>query len=123
MTEFQVNDDYDHLISDEKNKLTVFCTKCPSKILSSTTGKHTKIEFNLPHMSQKKDSESVECELLSDYWLVPDMYMFENIGFSKLVESGFKYLICADCEIGPIGWYDDKTKYSYIALSRVKHSD
>lgn len=74
-------------------------------------------------MSQKKNFESVECELLTDYWMVPDMFMFDNIGFSKTVELGLKYLICADCEIGPIGWYDDKTKLSYLALSRVKHAE
>lgn len=74
-------------------------------------------------MSQRKNCESVECELLSDYWMVPDMYMFDNIGFSKPIESGIKYLICADCEIGPIGWYDDNNKQSYVALSRVKHAE
>lgn len=35
---------YQHLIDDEKNKHTVYCTKCPSKILTSTLGKHTKIK-------------------------------------------------------------------------------
>lgn len=74
-------------------------------------------------MSQKKNSESIEREMLSDYWMVPDIYMFDNIGFSKTVDSGLKYLICADCEIGPIGWYDDSNKQSYVALSRVKHAE
>lgn len=41
-TEIKTN--YDHLIAEEKNKHTVYCTKCPSKILSSTVGKHTIIE-------------------------------------------------------------------------------
>ncbi|XP_060833603.1 guanine nucleotide exchange factor MSS4 homolog [Rhopalosiphum padi] len=118
-----VKNNFNHLITEEKNKHTVYCTKCPSQILSSTMGKYLRIEFNLPHMSQKKNCEAVECELLTDYWMVPDMYIFDNIGFSKTVESGIKYLICADCEIGPIGWYDDNTKQSYVALSRVKHEE
>lgn len=49
------------------------------------------------------------------------MYTFENVGFSKTVNTT-KYLVCADCEIGPIGFVnlEDRNKH-YIALSRVKH--
>ena len=65
--------------------------------------------------------EESERESLSQFWLVIDMYTFENVGFSKNVNTT-KYLICADCEIGPIGFVnlDDKVKH-YVALSRVKH--
>ena len=60
-------------------------------------------------------------ETLKSHWLVPDMFAFENVGFSMTVDS-IKYLACADCECGPIGWHDinDKTKY-YIAVERVEH--
>lgn len=62
-----------------------------------------------------------ERELLSQYWLVIDMFTFENVGFTKTVGTT-KYLICADCEIGPIGFVnlEDKSKH-YVALSRVKY--
>ena len=30
-----------------------------------------------------------------------------------------KYLSCADCDLGPIGYHDLNTKFSYVALSRV----
>lgn len=49
MTEEQtvdVKNGYAHLIAEEKNKYTVCCTKCPSKILSSTMGKHIKVEVS-----------------------------------------------------------------------------
>lgn len=39
-----VKNNFNHLITEEKNKHTVYCTKCPSKILSSTMGKHLRIE-------------------------------------------------------------------------------
>ena len=55
------------------------------------------------------------------FWLVGDMFTFENVGFSKTVNTT-KYLVCADCEIGPIGFLDiqEKNKH-YVALGRVKH--
>ena len=63
-------------------------------------------------------------EMLSQFWLVKDMYHFENVGFSKTVGSSLKYLLCADCEVGPIGWHDLKNGQEfYVAASRVKYSN
>lgn len=47
---------------------------------------------------------------------------FYNVGFSNTVGST-KYLTCADCETGPIGYYDIPSKISYVALSRVLHAN
>lgn len=55
------------------------------------------------------------------FWTVSDMMAFENIGFSKNKE-GIKYLICADCEVGPLGYHDTSErplKY-YIAIERCR---
>lgn len=49
------------------------------------------------------------------------MYTFENIGFSNNVDATTKYLICADCEMGPVGFCDLTNKMCYVALERVKH--
>ena len=57
---------------------------------------------------------------LFQFYLVEDMFDFDNLGFSKTV-GDIKYLICADCEIGPIGWHSIETRKSYVAVSRVKH--
>uniref|UniRef100_A0A023F808 Putative guanine nucleotide exchange factor n=1 Tax=Triatoma infestans TaxID=30076 RepID=A0A023F808_TRIIF len=110
----------EELISEGKNKTTVYCSRCPSKILNPKTGTHKTVDFKLPHMHYKADGNPNEAEEISDYWAVHDMYIFENIGFSKTVDN-FKYLICADCEMGPIGWFDIPSKESFVALSRVKH--
>lgn len=48
------------------------------------------------------------------------MYTFENIGFSHTVENK-KYLSCADCEVGPLGYHDLDTKDIYLAMSRVDY--
>lgn len=38
-------------------------------------------------------------------WSVPSPLTFENIGFSRDVGTN-KYLSCADCDCGPLGWHD-----------------
>ena len=58
----------------------------------------------------------------TQFWLVEDMFHFENVGFSKNVNESEKYLICADCEIGPIGWHDVRNaKEFFVAAERVKY--
>ena len=69
---------------------------------------------------RKRDEDASKRELISDCWLVEDINNFENIGVSFKVDN-VKYLACADCERGPVGWYDTSTLRSYIALNRVKH--
>lgn len=65
---------------------------------------------------------SVDGDTLTAHWFVDDMFSFENVGFTNDV-GRIKYLICADCEIGPIGWHclDDKRSF-YVALERVNHA-
>lgn len=61
------------------------------------------------------------------YWLVDDMYKFEHIGYTKELNaqnlpqraisatlSGLRYLACAECNLCPLGWFDPKTKESYL---------
>uniref|UniRef100_T1H5S0 Guanine nucleotide exchange factor MSS4-like protein n=1 Tax=Megaselia scalaris TaxID=36166 RepID=T1H5S0_MEGSC len=64
--------------------------------------------------------KDVETEEISEFWVVNDMFTFENIGFSNQVDN-VKYLTCADCEKGPVGFNIASEKNCYIALSRVKH--
>lgn len=80
----------------------------------------------LPSMQKKSSLKnrdgSEDGDTLTSHWLVYDMFDFENVGFTNDV-GRIKYLICADCEIGPIGWHclDDKKSY-YIAVERVNHA-
>uniref|UniRef100_A0A1B6GY33 Guanine nucleotide exchange factor MSS4 n=1 Tax=Cuerna arida TaxID=1464854 RepID=A0A1B6GY33_9HEMI len=112
------------LIEGGKNKQTVFCIQCPSKILCKGAGHYKEIEFSLPNAGPRKiGSEGVvDKEVLKDYWQVDNIYDFENIGYSNTVD-GHKYLICADCEVGPLGWQNLETKASYLAVARVKYGD
>lgn len=74
------------------------------------------------HQKQTKTADELESEEYKEFWIIDDMFTFENIGFSNQV-GNYKYLICADCEMGPVGYHDIETKKSYIALKRVKHEN
>ncbi|KAI4497508.1 hypothetical protein M0802_007519 [Mischocyttarus mexicanus] len=105
---------------DRKNKEKLFCTFCPSKILNADTATFVTMEFALPHIHSKGEDVGNQEETITEYWYIEDMFAFENIAVSHAV-GNIKYLACADCERGPVGWQDLATKKSYIALSRVKH--
>lgn len=79
-------------------------------------------QFSLPMMHQKSKEQNteIETEIVNDYWIVNDMFTFDNIGVTHKVDNT-KYLACADCEMGPVGYHDITTQLCYIALSRVKH--
>lgn len=74
------------------------------------------------HQKNTKDVAKIETESLEDFWVVDDMFTFENIGFSNTVDQR-KFLICADCDMGPVGYHNLSTKKCYIALKRVKYGD
>ena len=59
----------------------------------------------------------------TQFWLVSDMFHFDNVGFSNTVNGREKYLICADCEVGPIGWHDTQNRQEYfVAAERVQYA-
>ncbi|XP_037535568.1 guanine nucleotide exchange factor MSS4 [Nematolebias whitei] len=111
---------------DGKNTKSVLCQRCGSKVLCPAMAVLTDKELFLPSMRKKSSPSategSVDGDTLTSHWLVDDMLTFENVGFTNDV-GRIKYLICADCEIGPIGWHclDDKKKF-YVALDRVNHA-
>ena len=107
------------LVEEGKNRLKVTCPCCDCAILVPKAATFIQKEQEIPHM--KKTENPGDTELINDFWMVQDMFHFENIGFLKAVKN-MKYLICADCEVGPLGWHDTNDKKAfYIALSRVNH--
>ena len=50
------------------------------------------------------------------FYRVEDMFDFDNVGFTNTVGTT-KYLSCADCDVGPIGYHDLTTKMRYQTLS------
>jgi len=100
-----------------RNKCQLVCVRCKSKILPPDTGTFEEKEFELE--SFEKDSAGVK-ETVKNFFRVEDMFMFDNLGFTNTVNTT-KFLSCADCDLGPIGFHDLNTRISYVALSRVAY--
>ena len=135
VTAAQLSSPTNLLNENEKNSISVVCQFCDSKVLTPDVATFRRLDGHfLPAMRQKKmiatstseadsqgNNQRLEGDNLDDFWLVEDMFHFENVGFSKAVNN-VKYLICADCEMGPIGFHDPAApKEFYVALTRVQH--
>ncbi|XP_013194389.2 guanine nucleotide exchange factor MSS4 homolog [Amyelois transitella] len=115
-----VSEDTTKYVEEGKNKLIVKCKFCGSKILEKKTATYISQEKELPLMQQdvnRKEGE-IQKEMIKGYFHVENMYTFENIGFTHQVDT-YKYLTCADCDAGPVGYFETDSKHSYVALSRV----
>uniref|UniRef100_A0A023FGR0 Putative rab n=2 Tax=Amblyomma TaxID=6942 RepID=A0A023FGR0_AMBCJ len=106
----------DKLVENGKNKVPIECKYCSSRILNVGMSELVSTQYDLPTV----DGDSKMVEKVTDFWCVNDIYTFENIGFSNTVGQT-KYLACADCERGPLGWHSLETRKSFVALSRVRH--
>ena len=140
--EITTNDyDKENLIDREtqKNSKKIKCLRCDSYILQPNSGVFKKVEepILLPSMKSKRDlaaskstdstdttitdNTQIQMDKLDSFWLINDMLVFENIGFTNAVDN-MKYLICADCEIGPVGVQNlDKPNEFLVAFERVKY--
>ncbi|KAH1007284.1 guanine nucleotide exchange factor MSS4 homolog [Dendroctonus ponderosae] len=117
------NVNFEAEIEEGQNKRSVKCKFCSSVILTPATAAIMNVEHSLPLIRQTKTTEeNPDTETTSVFWAVKDMFTFQNVGFSNTV-GNTKYLTCADCEAGPIGFHDIPTKMSFVALSRVSHGD
>lgn len=79
------------------------------------------LQVQLPVTSKEAQDVSAT-EVLARHLCVNDIYTFENMGFSNTVED-MKYLVCADCEFGPIGYMSLTDKKSFVSLDRVDERD
>lgn len=134
----------EEISENQQNVRDIRCNHCNSLVLLKNTGTFNtnevlffrflldlwiysfkcfvKLQFSLPLMHQKKSQpiDDLESEVFLEFWEIDDMFKFENIGFSNTV-GNYKYLICADCEMGPVGYHEIQSKKCFIALKRVKH--
>ncbi|XP_021232839.1 guanine nucleotide exchange factor MSS4 [Numida meleagris] len=106
-----------------RNLKAVLCQRCGSRVLLPGAATFARRELLLPAMRKKAAATAGggDGDVLREHWLVRDMFSFENVGFTRDV-GNVKFLVCADCEAGPIGWHclDDKDSF-YVALERVAH--
>ncbi|XP_035203156.1 guanine nucleotide exchange factor MSS4 [Oxyura jamaicensis] len=105
-----------------RNLKAVLCQRCGSRVLLPGAATFARRELLLPAMRKKAVAAAANGgDVVREHWLVRDMFSFENVGFTRDV-GNVKFLVCADCEAGPIGWHclDDKDSF-YVALERVAH--
>jgi len=116
-------DTTDLINEEQKNAKNLACLRCDSKILPLNMGAfQTDTEKSLHVMHKKQEDAGIKKETMKQFYVVNDMYDFDNIGFTKAVDNNtIKYLICADCEVGPLGWHCISSKKNFVALARVKH--
>ncbi|VDL19635.1 unnamed protein product [Hymenolepis diminuta] len=86
--------------------------------------------FSLPIIARKSElqqhADSFPRQMETEFWTVRNITDFENVGFCFAVDN-IKYLICADCEIGPLGYHDTRSVSEgkplfHICSSRVRTS-
>ncbi|KAI8973551.1 Mss4-like protein [Mycotypha africana] len=128
----QVQDPLKELVNDQGKNLTdILCPKktCHCVIFRRNTAtlvegdgsKLTLPEASLPENNVLQEDKEAE-EGTHHFWRVGNMMEFENVGFSKTVGT-IKYLSCADCDLGPIGYHDTTNpKEFYISIKRVRYA-
>ncbi|KAI8089421.1 Mss4-like protein [Halteromyces radiatus] len=112
-----------------KNKADLLCPKegCQCVILRKNTAvlvQRDGTKLSLPEnclpsdasVNQEKDKEETR------FWLLGDMMDFDNVGFSKTIGT-VKYLSCADCDLGPIGYHDTSAspKEYLVSIQRARY--
>ncbi|CAM2697873.1 unnamed protein product [Rotaria socialis] len=108
----------------DRNTQTIVCSFCDDIILRPQTAILTNKPTLLPQMNIEKTPSS---DTEKSFWLVSDMFTFENVGFSNTVNNQTKYLVCANCERGPIGFSPinpstrQLEKEFYVAIDRIKY--
>ena len=132
----------------DRNTQTIVCSFCDDVILRPQTAVLINKPALLPQMTTKQTSSNdaaaaaapsaesnrlsvngtdLPCDSVENFWLVSDMFTFENVGFSNTVNNQTKYLVCANCERGPIGFspINPSTKQLekefYVAIDRIKY--
>jgi len=119
------------------NKYNLLCPRgCRSVILKRGVGRLVElsgIEMDSPNHPVDPGLDPLPAPPVTvQWWLVtPSPMEFENIGFSRPVtRTGdnaasprvIKLLICADCDVGPLGWCEEGGKEFWLACSRVKYA-
>lgn len=113
------------------NEKSLFCKHCGSQFLSADKAKKVEHERSQTHFQEVADSndqkDGVKDTISSVFWEIGDVWDFDNIGQTRAVTSStFEgvtpetvYVVCADCERGPVGIRWAPNEPYYVAHSQV----
>ncbi|EGN94361.1 hypothetical protein SERLA73DRAFT_144035 [Serpula lacrymans var. lacrymans S7.3] len=132
-----VLDVYESDASDEGTSLNKFDLVCPqdgcgSIILKSGVGKwveRSSVELDPPNQPVHPRLPALPAPPATAHWwlITPSPMAFENIGFTQPVQSAnagakkLKLLICAECDLGALGWSEEGGTEFWLACSRVNY--
>ncbi|KAH7920129.1 acyl-CoA N-acyltransferase [Leucogyrophana mollusca] len=121
-----------------KNRFDLVCPRdgCGSIILKAGAGKwveRSSLELDPPNqLIHPQLPELPTPPATAQWWLItPSPMAFENIGFTRPVpsvaqsnmpEKKLKLLICAECDLGPLGWSEEGGSEFWLACSRVGYA-
>ncbi|KAJ7621169.1 acyl-CoA N-acyltransferase [Roridomyces roridus] len=112
-------------LPDSTNKFDIICPRpgCGSIILKSGVAKLTEAPV-APSVQMELHPLLTALPESNSCWLVtPSPMEFENIGFSRPVQSPgeekIKFLACAECDLGPLGHCKEGGTEFWLSCSRV----
>ncbi|KAK4685173.1 guanine nucleotide exchange factor, partial [Tremellales sp. Uapishka_1] len=126
-----------HITSAPKNTMKLYCFRpqCSSVILQPVAGEFIQAEDPvLPHDPTSPFPPTEQ----KGYFYVPTHFTFDNIGFSRPdlavtlppstpglegEEKKVKWLICAECDMGPLGWNFEGEQGCWIDCERVRYGE
>jgi len=103
------------LVQNGQNAKKIICVACGIDVLLPAHGTYVQQQISLP---TGKDGGQ---ESLNDFWLVNDIFDFQNIGFLRTVQNA-KYLTCGSCERGVLGVQQlDNQNKIFLSHNRVTY--
>ena len=100
------------------------CRYCGCSILPRGKVRFADRQMTMPMMpaarAARGEAGAPSSELVQGFWHVRDKFDFDNMGATKPAEGGVRYIICGECDMGPIGWFRDD-KDMYVAIGRVTY--
>ncbi|CAK5066143.1 unnamed protein product [Meloidogyne enterolobii] len=122
-------DENEQVNTDKMNINQILCNRCGSIILQKMAAHYqhgeTSKHLPLPFQKTKHKNElpkNLETEEFNKWWIVGNMFTFENVGFTHSFD-GCKFLACADCEIGPIGFVCPDSNNCFVSVERVEYKN
>ncbi|PAV63339.1 hypothetical protein WR25_25461 [Diploscapter pachys] len=113
--------DKDELLNeDEKNFYKIVCRRCESVFFPEGAVRYIKAgkPIDLRVMTHQGKGEP-GYEKISWWWYTEDDMAFDTIGWQTINRK--KYLMCGDCELGPVGVRSEDNKRFWVAVERCKY--
>lgn len=119
--------DMNDLITEQgMNAKSLFCCHCGSQFISAEKAERVEHEQSQAHFQKIANGSKVDKETISPlFWKVGDVWDFDNIAQTRKVMEGNEnekpnvYLLCSDCDKGPVAVRWAEGEPFYISHSRV----